>query len=112
MSYDSMASELEGSVPKLSKTLAFVYIQRAYSKIRKAGQLWSFQLGECSWFSPPMVSTGTVTTTLGVNTITLDAAASAAVLALTFPLVTQYQIKMSGAIYSIVAMDNTTPAAV
>jgi hypothetical protein len=98
-----MASELTGYLPKLSKELAFTLVNRAWSKIRDTG-IWSFQLGESGILTPNVISTGTVTATIGSPTITCDTSATAALTGLSNPLLTQRQFRVQGySVYSIIA---------
>lgn len=115
MSFISMQSELRGSVPKLPISYCSTLINRAYKSIRLAN-LWSFNLFESSWITPPLINTGTVTTTQGLATITFDATAVAAInaafLLSTYSFITQRQFRIGvGGIYSIIAYNNVTGAA-
>jgi hypothetical protein len=109
----SMQTELRGSVPKLPISYSKTLINRAFRHIRESN-LWSFLLMDSAWISPPVVSTGTVTTTQGLATILFDAAAKAALTAASTPysLITQRQFRVaSGGIYSIIAYNSGTGAA-
>lgn len=115
MSFISMQTELRGSVPKLPISFAPTLINRAYKSIRLAN-LWSFNLFESSWITPPLINTGTVTTTQGSAAITFDATAVAAInaafLLSTYSLITQRQFRIGvGGIYSIIQYNNITGAA-
>ena len=108
-SLGDMASELRGSIPKLPHVLCRTLINRAYRQIRESN-LWSFQLFEANWISPPLINTGTVTATQGFATITFDANAIAAIqaaqLAQPYSLITQRQFRISsGTIYNIISLD-------
>jgi len=109
MSLQSMAAELRGALPKLPIAYAPTLINRAWREIRESG-LWSFNLYEQSWITPPIVTAGTVTVTQGLNTITFDANAIAALLASQVanpysPITTrQFRIAVGG-IYNLVTMD-------
>lgn len=110
-----MMSELRGSVPKLPFAFTKTLINRAYGTIRNAN-LWSFQLFESSWISPPPVSAGTVTTTQGSPTLTFDATALAALLASqaanTYSPITVRQFRIgAGGIYNLIAMNFGTGVA-
>lgn len=107
MSLASMQAELRGSVPKIPFSFTKTLINRAYRSIRESN-LWSFNLLDSAWISPPVVSTGTVTTVQGVAAVTFDATAIAALLAAStaYSLITQRQFRVgSGGIYSIIAFD-------
>lgn len=115
MSFVSMQVELRGSVPKLPISFAPTLINRAYRDIR-ASNLWSFNLFESSWITPPLINTGTVTTTQGLAAITFDATATAAIntaqLASAYSLITQRQFRIGvGGIYSIISYNSVTGAA-
>jgi hypothetical protein len=115
MSFISMQTELRGSVPKLPISFAPILINRAYKSIRLAN-LWSFNLFESSWVTPPLVNTGTVTATQGSAAITFDATAVAAInaaqIAQPYSLITQRQFRIGvGGIYSIIAYNSVTGAA-
>jgi len=83
VAFVNLYSELSGTVPKIPIDLCKTLINRAYKDVRRKN-LWSFQLFEANWVSPPIVNAGTVSTQLGRNTVVFDATASAAIL----PLVT------------------------
>lgn len=108
-----MTSEITELVPGMSRIRARTLINRAW-KIVQDSCLWSFQLGQGGFSTPAVTTAGTISATLGQNTITGDATASAAWIAL--PLywqTTLQQIRAQGfSIYSIIAMDTTNPNAV
>lgn len=112
-----MQTELRGSVPKLPISFSKTLINRAYRTIRESN-LWSFQLFESAWISPPLVSAGTVTLTQGLTTITFDAAATTALLASqtanTYSpiVIRQFRNSAAGGIYSIISINLTTGAAI
>lgn len=114
MSLGSMAAELTGVVPNLPPDYARTLVLRAWADVCRQN-LWSFLMGEANWTSPSIVNAGTVATTQGLNTVTFNAAASAAIIAIGFqpsPVVArQFRIGI-GTIYNIWAMDTTTPTAV
>ena len=100
MSLQSMQAELRGSVPKLPFAFTSTLINRAYKTIRNAN-LWSFQLFESSWITPPLINTGTVTAAQGSSALTFDATAITAINAAqalsTYSLITQRQFRNSAA---------------
>lgn len=115
MAFINLQTELRGCVPKLPISYAPTLINRAYSSIRRAN-LWSFNLFESSWITPPLISTGTVTTTQGSATLAFDATAIAAInaaqIAQPYSLITQRQFRIGvGGIYSLIAYNSTTGAA-
>lgn len=117
MSFFTTYQELTGAVAKIPVSYCKTIVNRAVEDIYRKN-LWSFQLFEGNWVSPNLINTGTVTVTQGLNTITFDAAASAALVAANgigpFPTpLTQRQFRIGeGTIYSITAVDVSTPAAV
>jgi len=112
MALENIASRLTGYFPKLAKSEAYNLANDAWMDIRN-DRLWSFQLVEDSIATPNLVNAGTFTCTQGQNTVTADAAASAAVTGLSFPLLTLRQFRVtSGGIYNIIGADFTIPTAV
>ena len=97
MSYLELASELAGSIPGLSDFLASDYIQRAYRDILKR-RLWSFQTVDASIICPPQITAGTAAYTQYQTTVTMNAAATAALAPFVAgtPLLTQMQIRFGG----------------
>lgn len=113
MSFLSMTTELRGSVPKVPYAYSQTLINRAWRTIRDRG-LWSFQLFEGQWITPPQVtSVGTATVTQGSNEVQLDAAAMAnlatqlAATPWSFITQRQFRVQLSG-IYSIWGYDDST----
>lgn len=112
-----MQSELRGSIPKLPFSYTKTLINRAWRDIRERN-LWSFNLIDWSWISPPLVTSGTATVTQGSTSVTFDATAIAALNAgaTSYSLITQRQFRagvsagISG-IYNIIAYNSTTGAA-
>jgi len=80
MSFLTMYSELQGCIPKLPAPYAKTLINRAWKDVCRQN-LWSFQLFEANWVSPPVINAGTVTTVQGSNTVVFDADASTALTA-------------------------------
>ena len=122
MSFVDMSSELVGRLPGLSPFLADTFIQRAWREIRDARQ-WSFLQDDCAVVCPTQVVAGTVSITQFSDTVTCDATASAALLAIPLPsplTLTALQIRFGGTgnaasvgqVYSITDYDDSTPAAV
>ena len=108
-----MMTELRGSVPKLPISFTKTLVNRAYRSIRLAN-LWSFNLFESSWITPPLINTGTVTTTQGSATITFDANAISALNSGTtlYSFITQRQFRIGvGGIYSIITYNSGTGVA-
>lgn len=111
-SLERMASKLVGWVPRLPKSEAYNMVNDAWMDIRN-DRIWSFQLLEDGINTPAVVNVGTFTVNLGQDTVTANAAASAAITTLTNPLLTQRQFRVQGySIYNIIAADFTAPAAV
>lgn len=115
MAFIDLQTELRGVVPKLPISYTKTLINRAWNLIRTQN-LWSFNLFESSWITPPLVSTGTVTVTQGSAAITFDAnaiaALNASLAANPYSLITQRQFRVGvGGIYSIIAYNSVTGAA-
>ncbi len=110
-----MVSELTEAAPAMSRVYARTLVRRAWRVVRDAN-LWSFQLEQGGFSTPAVTTAGSMSIPggIGSNQIVGDATASAAWLALPFlfrPAV--QQIKALGySIYSIIAVDDTNPAAV
>lgn len=121
MSLQSLSSELVGVVPGLSPFLADSFVNRALRDILDARK-WSFLQSDGAIICPTQVTAGTANITQYSATVTMDADASAALIALgATPGLTNLQIRFggtgnasfSGQIYSIIAADTTTdPTAV
>lgn len=127
MAYLDLVAELTGTLPGLSPLLAQKYINRAWEEIRNA-RLWSFLTVEAAVVCPTVVTTGTAAVVQYTDTVTLDAAASAALLAQTVPGavpgLTNMAIRFGslpvispttptvGQVYSITDADATIPAAI
>lgn len=113
MALIDMVSELTESVPGMSRVQARKYVNRAWRVVQDSC-MWSFQLGQGGFSTPEVTTAGTISATLGSTTITGDATASAAWMALPFYwMPTLQQIRAQGfSIYSIVSMDTTNPNAV
>lgn len=122
MSFQSLAAELTGFLPGLSPFLADSYINRAWRDIRRERK-WSFLQEDCGVFCPVQTTAGTIAITQFSATVTCDATASAALLAVSLPSpqdLTSLQIRFGGAggvaqvgpVYSITAVDQTVPTAV
>jgi hypothetical protein len=111
-----MMAELRGSVPKLPYAFTKTLVNRAWRNIRE-GYLWSFQIAEWAWITPPPLTTGAATFTQGLSTVTFDATAQAAITAWQaanpYALLTTQQFRggnvagLSG-IYNIIAYDSGT----
>lgn len=80
MAFLDMVSELTGCLPRMSIDYARTIINRAYRDVRRKN-LWSFQLAEANWVSPNLINAGFCFVTQGMNTVTFDAVASAAITA-------------------------------
>src|SRR5579859_4055477 len=98
MALGNMVSELRGSIPKLPFAFTKTLVNRAWRQVRESN-LWSFQLFEANWISPPLVNTGTVTATPGSANITFNADAIAAIqaaqIAQPYSLITQRQFRIA-----------------
>src|SRR6185312_382963 len=100
-----MQSEITELVPATSRIRAKRLINRAW-KIIQDSMLWSFQLQQGGFSTPGITTAGSITATLGQNTIVGDATATAAWNALPFywsPTVQQFRAQ-GYSIYSVLAM--------
>lgn len=121
MAFLDMTAELTGTLPGLSPILAQTYVNRALQKIY-GERLWSFLLTDGVINCPAQVTAGSISITQYIADVTLDATASAAILAQTLvgatPGILQLQIRFggpsptAGPVYSILAFDATNPAAI
>lgn len=122
MSFQSLSSELTGVLPGLSPFLADSFVTRAMREIYNA-RLWSFLQEDCAIVCPTQVTSGSVSITQFSDTVTCDATASAALLAIALPsplTLTALQIRFGGTgnaaqtgqVYSIASVNSTVPAAV
>jgi hypothetical protein len=106
-----MVAEIRGCVPKLPISYCPTLINRAWKTVREAN-LWSFNLFESAWITPPPVTTGTATFIQGSQIVTMDSTAAAALnsASTTYSLITQRQFRggniagVSG-IYNIISWD-------
>ena len=121
MAFFNMIQEMLG-IPGCNLGLVKTKLNESLATIQNEN-VWSFQLKDGGWLTPGLLggpsieflSPGKITVTPFTNTITGDAAASAAWLAtITYPpLITQYQIRVPYySLYSIIALDATNPNAV
>jgi hypothetical protein len=107
MAFIDMKSELAEAIPSMSRVYAGTLINRAWRVVRDSC-LWSFQLGQGGFSTPSITTGGSISTTLGSNTLIGDAAATAQWANLPFMFApTVQQIRCNGySIYSIIAYDN------
>lgn len=110
MAFIDMIGEVRGAVPKVPLAAAKKFVNKGWKDVRESG-MWSFQLFEGIWITPPLIKAGTVTTVQGSNQVTFDATAQVAInaSATTYSLVTQRQFRVAaGTIYNIWAYDPAT----
>lgn len=108
-----MMAELRGAVPKLPFAFTKTLVNRAWLDVCKSN-LWSFNIVEWAWISPPPVTIGLCTFTQGLATIqfnpTAVAAINASVIANPYAPATVQQIRagniagISG-IYNVIQYD-------
>lgn len=121
MAFIDLYTELVGRLPGLSPFLAETFVQRAWESIRDERN-WSFLSEVCSIYCPTQVTTGSVAIVQFSRDVTCDAAASAALSAVTLPSglsLSNLQIRFGGSgntsyvgqVYSIVQVDTTIPTA-
>ncbi len=111
-----MMAELRGSIPKLPYAFTKTLVNRAWRNIREAN-LWSFQISEWAWITPPPLTTGSATFAQGFNTVAFDTNAQAAITswqaANPYALLTTQQFRggnvagLSG-VYNIIGYDSST----
>ena len=111
MAFIDMASELQEAIPGLDRIYAKTLIKRAWRVVQDAN-LWSFQLQQGGMSTPQVLTAGSISTSLGSNTLIGDSVATAAWSALPFMFApTVQQIRANGySTYSIIAFDTTTNA--
>jgi hypothetical protein len=112
MAFVDYWNELRGVVPKLSAPLAQKLVNRAWLDIRDA-RLWSWQVADGGFSSPDLISTGTVTVTLGDTDVIVNAAAKAVLDAVVLdplnPLTKrQFRVASQGPIYNISSYNSGT----
>lgn len=108
MSYQTLVSELTGSLPGLPFPLAGIHINRAWDDIRRE-RIWSFLIGETAYTFPVQITTGTVTVVQFATAVTLDAAATVALTGLTNPALASRQFRVNGGqLYNIVNLVGST----
>lgn len=106
MPFINLWSQLMGHVPRLDPLLAQQLTNRSWIDIRDTRQ-WSWLRAVGVLNAPGIIGTGTVTTVQYNATVTLDAAANAALNNLNNPLITERQFRVgTGPIYNIAAYDN------
>lgn len=120
MSFQILSSELTGTIQGLDPFLSDHFINRAWRDIRDERQ-WSFLIQEGILICPTQITAGTVSFTQYGTTLTADATASAALLAVnTVPGLTNMQIRFGGStglgsvgsLYQITDVDDTDPTAI
>jgi len=121
MAFLDLVGQLCGEMPGLSPILAQKHLNQALGDIYNE-RLWSFNELDAAIVCPAIITAGTASITQFSDSVTLDATASAAVLAQTAPTAVPGLLTLSirfGAtspaasqIYNIVAFDITVPAAI
>ena len=120
MAFVNLVSELTGMLPGLSPLLAETYINRALEGIY-AERNWAFLVTDGVLVCPAVITDGAASITQYSASVTMDTAASAAlqdqITGAAEPGILQLQMRFGastqlGGVYSIIAVDNTTPTAV
>lgn len=120
MAFLDLSAELVGAVPGLSPQLADKHVNRALDSIYSAWR-WSFLVTDGYLVCPAVLTDGSASITQYSASVTLNAAASAAVAPFiagtSLPTLTNLQIRFGsspavGQIYNILAYDNSVPTAV
>jgi len=114
-----MQAQIVGWVPQCPPRLVEHFINKAWDDVRRA-RLWSFLQAECGIFCPEQVTAGTVSFTQFGTTVTCNATASAALLAISLPsplTLANLQIRLAASgstsqVYNIESYDDSTPTAV
>ena len=104
-----MLAEIRGCVPKIPISYCGTLVNRAWRLVRESN-LWSFNLFDSSWITPPVEQAGTCAVQQGFPTIVFDPIATAALIADQFAqpysLLTQRQFRVGvGGIYNIISLD-------
>lgn len=107
MSFYTMSKSLTGEIPGLMLSLAQNKVAEAIGKVYDESD-WSFQTIYAGWLAPgQLANRGTYTVTPYQNTVIADAVATAALAAITSPLITTLQYRdPARAIYNIIGYDN------
>lgn len=108
MSFRDIYSEIR-AIPKMNLPLAQTLTNRALQKIYDES-VWSFQLKEGGLTTVNQVQTGLATTTIGADTVQMDATAQAAIAAAPSPfLITTCQFRSPAfALYNVIGYDAGT----
>lgn len=103
-----MAWEVVGQTG-MPLSLAQTFVSRAWQQVQREF-LWSFLWADVAIPTPSWESSGTVTTTIGLNTVTADATAKAAwnAFGTAIPITTRQFRVGEGTIYNITAYDSAT----
>jgi hypothetical protein len=107
-----MAAELQGVAPQIPIDYCKTLVNRARADVYRKN-LWSFQMFEANWTSPPQINAGTVTVTQGSNQVVFDATAAAVINAVgSVPSqIIQRQFRVGiGTIYNIWGWDGVNTA--
>lgn len=121
MAFIDLSQELVGRLPGLSPFLAKTFIQQAWRHIRDE-RTWSFLQEVCSVYCPTQVTAGLFSITEFSAQVTANAAASAALTAVTMPAgqsLLNLQIRFGGSnnsayvgqVYNIINVDSAAPTA-
>lgn len=121
MAFRDLVAELVGVLPGLSPLLAQKYVNRAWEQIRDE-RLWNFLITDGVVICPVQITDGAVAITQFNASVTLNAAASAAIAPQiaggAVPGITNLQIRFgttspgAGQIYNIIAFNAAVPTAV
>lgn len=121
MSFQSMAAEVHGCVPKIPYDYCKTLVNRAWRDVRRKN-LWSFQLFDTNWVTSNLIgnisnsSPLSCNVTQGNNQVVFNAAANTAIAAIgpgPFPMpITALQFRVGvSTIYNIWAYNNTSATA-
>lgn len=109
-----MVKSLEGEVPGTNDGLIRNKLNEALTNVYRE-TTWSFQQRQGSWLTSSAITTGTFTTTVGLNTVIADAGATASLVQVMtpghIPFITSLQFRNPAySLYNIIAADTTTHA--
>lgn len=113
MSFGSMAQTLRGEIPGVALSFARTKLNEALNLTYDVTE-WSFQTQYAGWLNPGLVaSVGTFSSTPYENTVTGDAAASAAWADIGEEFITTYQFRNPAySLYNIIGYDDSDPSAI
>lgn len=112
MSFETMASNLQGEIPGTAKSLIKLKLNEALTKVYQE-TTWSFQSRQGAWLASAAITVGSFTVTIGSSIVIADAGATAALAGVMtlahIPFITSLQFRNPAySLYNIIAADVTT----